>query len=47
MLPRFAAAGLALLLIAGGLTGLVGSTERVKQRAQARYLSTVAPNLQP
>jgi len=45
LLPRFALAGLALLLVAGGLTGFVSSADVVKQQAQERYLSTVAPNI--
>jgi hypothetical protein len=44
LLPRFALAGLALLLVAGGLTGFVSSADIVKQQAQERYLSAVAPN---
>lgn len=48
-LPRFALASLALLLVAGGLTGFVSSADRVKQQAkqqaQERYLSAVAPNI--
>jgi hypothetical protein len=44
LLPRFALAGLALLLVAGGLTGFVSSADMVKQQAQERYLSAVAPN---
>ena len=43
-LPRFALASLALLLVAGGLTGVVASTGAAKQQAQERYLSAVAPN---
>ena len=45
LLPRFALAGLALLLVAGGLTGFVSSADMVKQQAQERYLSAVAPNI--
>jgi len=45
LLPHFALAGLALLLVAGGLTGLVSSADMVKQQAQERYLSAVAPNI--
>ena len=44
LLPRFALASLALLLLAGGLTGMVTSASRAKQQAQERYLSAVAPN---
>jgi len=44
-LPRFALASLALLLVAGGLTGFVSSADSVKQQAQERYLSSVAPNI--
>ena len=45
LLPRFALASLALLLVAGGLTGFVSSADMVKQQAQERYLSAVAPNI--
>jgi hypothetical protein len=45
-LPRFALASLTLLLVAGGLTGFVLSTDAVKQQAQERYLSSVAPDIQ-
>lgn len=45
LLPRFALASLALLLVAGGLTGFVSSADLVKQQAQERYLSAVAPNI--
>lgn len=45
LLPRFALAGLALLLVAGGLTGFISSADMVKQQAQERYLSAVAPNI--
>lgn len=44
LLPPFALASLALLLAAGGLTGFISSTDAVKQQAQERYLSAVAPN---
>ncbi len=44
LLPRFALAFLALLLLAGGLTGLLTSAGMAKQQAQERYLSAVAPN---
>jgi hypothetical protein len=44
LFPRFALASLALLLVAGGLTGFVSSADMVKQQAQERYLSAVAPN---
>lgn len=44
-LPRFAVASLALLLVAGGLTGFVSSADTAKQQAQERYLSAVAPNI--
>jgi hypothetical protein len=44
LLPRFALASLALLLIAGGLTGVITSAGVAKQQAQERYLSAVAPN---
>ena len=42
--PRFALASLALLLVAGGLTGVIASAGAAKQQAQERYLSAVAPN---
>ena len=42
--PRFAIASLALLLLAGGLTGVIANASTEKQRAQERYLSAVAPN---
>lgn len=45
LLPRFALAILALLLVAGGLTGFISSADMVKQQAQERYLSAVAPNI--
>lgn len=45
LLPRFALGGLALLLVAGGLTGFVSSADVVKQQAQERYLSAVAPRI--
>ena len=41
---RFALASLALLLLAGGLTGVIANASTEKQRAQERYLSAVAPN---
>jgi hypothetical protein len=44
LLPRFALASLALLLVAGGLTGFITSADAAKQQAQERYLSAVAPN---
>jgi hypothetical protein len=44
LLPRFALASLALLLVASGLTGFISSADMVKQQAQERYLSAVAPN---
>jgi hypothetical protein len=44
LLPRFALASLTLLLAAGGLTGFISSADMVKQQAQERYLSAVAPN---
>ncbi|MEI7729303.1 MAG: hypothetical protein WCO56_07010 [Verrucomicrobiota bacterium] len=44
LLPRFAMAGLTLLLVAGGLTGVVTSDSAAKQQAQERYLAAVAPN---
>ncbi len=45
LLPRFALAGVALLLVAGGLTGLLAGESVAQQQAQERYLSAVAPNL--
>jgi len=44
LLPRFALASLALLLVAGGLTGVITTASAAKQQAQERYLSAVAPN---
>jgi hypothetical protein len=44
LLPRFALASLALVLVAGGLTGVISSVGTVKQQAQERYLAIVAPN---
>ena len=45
LLPRFALAFLALLLVAGTLTGVLTSAGTAKQQAEERYLSAVAPNL--
>ena len=42
--PRFALASLVLFLVAGGLMGVITSAGAVKQQAQERYLSVVAPN---
>lgn len=42
--PRLAVASLAVLLVAGGLTGFVTSASAAKQQAQERYLSVVAPS---
>ncbi len=44
LLPRFALASLALLLLAGALTGVLASAGMAKQQAQERYLAAVAPN---
>ena len=44
LLPRFALASLALVLVAGGVTGVITSADAVKHQAQARYLSAVAPS---
>jgi hypothetical protein len=44
LLPRFALASLALLLLAGGLTGVLTSGAVAKQLARERYLTAVAPN---
>jgi len=44
LVPRFALAGLALMLVAGGFTGLATSSGVAREQAQARYLSAVAPN---
>jgi hypothetical protein len=44
LLPRFALASLALLLVAGGLMGVMNSADAATQQAKARYLSVVAPN---
>ena len=44
LLPRFALASLALMLVAGGLTGAIRSADAAKQQAQERYLSAIAPN---
>ena len=47
LLPRLALASLALLLTAGGLTGVITSGGVAKQQAQERYLSAVAPSTLP
>jgi len=44
LLPRFALAALALMLVVGGFTGLAAGTGHAREQAQARYLSAVAPN---
>lgn len=44
LMPRFALASLAFVLVAGGLMGVVSGGGAVKQQAQERYLSAVAPN---
>lgn len=44
LVPRFALASLALMLVAGGLMGVINSAGAAKQQAQERYLSAVAPN---
>jgi hypothetical protein len=43
--PRFALASLAVLLAAGGLSGVITSAGAVRKQAQERYLSAVAPNI--
>jgi ABC-type nitrate/sulfonate/bicarbonate transport system permease component len=42
--PRVALAGLALALVAGGLTGVLSGVDDARQRAQDRYLAAVAPS---
>lgn len=44
LLPRIALASLAFLLVMGGITGMVTTTNGAREQAQARYLSAVAPN---
>jgi hypothetical protein len=44
LLPRFAFASLAVLLVVGGFTGMAAGTSASKEQALARYLSAVAPN---
>lgn len=44
LVPRFALAGLASMLVIGGLTGMATSAGDVREQAQARYLDSVAPN---
>lgn len=44
LLPRVALASLAFLLILGGITGVVTTSNGAREQAQARYLSAVAPN---
>jgi hypothetical protein len=44
LLPRFALASLAVLLVAGGVTGILTSGSVAKAQAQGRYLSAVAPD---
>lgn len=41
--PRLAAAGLAVLLLAGALIGVMDGVSLSKQAAQQRYLATVSP----
>lgn len=43
--PRLALAGLALLVVAGGLTGYFSSADMAKRHAQERYLAAVAPSI--
>jgi hypothetical protein len=42
--PRLAMAGVALLLLAGGLSGVATGAGATRQLAQDRYLAAVAPN---
>lgn len=42
--PRLAMAGLAVLMLAGGLTGLASGSSAARQLALQRYLSAVSPN---
>jgi hypothetical protein len=44
LMPRFALAGLAMMLVVGGFTGMAASAGAAREQAQARYLSAVAPN---
>lgn len=44
LVPRFALAGLALMLAVGGFTGMTSTAGVAREQAQARYLSSVAPN---
>jgi hypothetical protein len=41
--PAVATAGLAILMIAGGLLGVQSGRERVEQEARARYVDSVNP----
>lgn len=45
LVPRFAVASLAFLLVAGGLAGLLSSAGAARQQAQERYVSAVAPEI--
>jgi hypothetical protein len=47
LVPRFALASLAVLLVAGGVSGFVTSAGTARQRAQERYLLAVAPSNLP
>lgn len=41
--PAFATAGLAVLMVAGGLLGSLAAAPRVQEAAQARYVAAVSP----
>ena len=41
--PRFALAGVAVLLLSGVLLGSIEGTTQARQHAQERYLAAVAP----
>lgn len=43
MKPRFALAGVAVLLLSGVLLGSIEGTTQARQHAQERYLAAVAP----
>ena len=42
--PRWALASLAVLVVAGAIGGAANSSVAVRNQAQARYLSAVAPS---
>lgn len=44
LVPRFAVAGLAALLVAGGITGVITGNDTARRQAEQRYLAAVAPN---